>query len=168
MQSAYRPNHSTETSLLRVRNDLLCILNDRKAAILVLLDLSAAFDTIDHTIMLTRIRYLFGNTATCLAWFESYLVNRRQDMQINGSISAERPVVFGVPQGSVPGLFMFICYTAPLGDIARRYGINCNLYADDTKPCLAFKANQETANSGIQQLVAIGYRQVSQLSAAIG
>ena len=66
MQSAYRPNHSTETALLRVRNDLLCILDERKGAILVLLDLSAAFDTIDHTIMLTRVRERFGITATCL------------------------------------------------------------------------------------------------------
>ena len=55
IHSAYRPNHSTETTLLRVRNDLLCILDERKAAILVLLDLSAAFATIDHTIMLTRL-----------------------------------------------------------------------------------------------------------------
>ena len=117
MQSAYRPNHSTETALRRVRNDLLCILDERKAAILVLLDLSAAFDTIDHTIMLTRLRDRFGITATCLAWFESYLVNRSQRIQMHGKISAERLVVFGVPQGSVPGPLMFICYIVPLGDI---------------------------------------------------
>ena len=126
MQSAYRPNHSTETALLRVRNDLLCIFDERKAAILVLLDLSAAFDTIDHTIMLTRLRDRFGITATCLAWFESYLENRSQRIQMHGRLSAERPGVFGVPQGSVLGPLMFICYTAALGDIARRYGINVN------------------------------------------
>ena len=73
MQSVYRPNHSTKTALLRVPNDLLCILVQRKAAMLVLLDLSAAFDAIDHTIMLTRLRDRIGITATCLAWFESYL-----------------------------------------------------------------------------------------------
>ena len=84
MQSAYRPNHSTETAILRVRNDLLCILDEHKAAILVLLYLSAAFDTIDHTIMLTRLRDRFGITATCLAWFESYLVNRSQRIQMHG------------------------------------------------------------------------------------
>ena len=84
MQPAYRPNHSTQTALLRVPNDLLYILDERKAAILVLLDISAAFDTIDHTIMLTRLRDRFGITATCL---ESYLVNRSQCR-----ISAERPV----------------------------------------------------------------------------
>ena len=88
MQSAYRPNHSTETALLRVRNDLLCILDERKAAILVLLDLSAAFDTIDHTIMLTSLRDRFGITATCLAWFESYLVNRSQRIQMHGKTTS--------------------------------------------------------------------------------
>ena len=81
MQSAYRPNHSIETALLRVRNDLLCILDERKAAILVLLDLLAAFNTIDHTIMLTCLRDRFGITATCLAWFQSYLANWCQRIQ---------------------------------------------------------------------------------------
>ena len=143
MQSAYRPNHSTETALLRVRNDLLCILDERKAAILVLIDLSAAFDTIDHTIMLTRLRDRFGITATCLAWFESYLENRSQRIQMHGRLSAERAVVFGVPQGSVLGPLMFICYTAPLGDIARRHGINVHLYADDTQLYLAFSPHSD-------------------------
>ena len=141
MQSAYRPNHSTETALLRVRNDLLCILDERKAAILVLLDLSAALDTIDHTIMLTRLRDRFG--ITCLEWFETYLVNRSQRIQMHGRISAERPVVFGVPQGSVFSPLMFICYTAPLGDIARRHGINVHLYAEDTQRNLAFSPHSD-------------------------
>ena len=141
MQSAYRPNHSTETALLS--NDLLCILDERKAAILVLLDLSAAFDTIDHTIMLTRLRDRFGITATCLAWFESYLENRSQRIQMHGRLSAERPMVFGVPQGSVLSPLMFICYTAPLGDIARRHGINVHLYADDTQLYLAFSPHSD-------------------------
>ena len=112
---------------------ICCILDERKAAILVLLDLSAAVDTIDHIIMLTRLRDRFGITATCLAWFESYLVNRSQRIQMHDRLSAERPVVFGLPQGSVLGPLMCICYTAPLGDIARRHGINVHLYADDTQ-----------------------------------
>ena len=158
MQSAYLLNHSTETALLRVRNDLLCILDERKAAILVLLDLSAAFDTIAHTLMLTRLRDRFGIIATCLAWFESYLVNRSQHIQMHGKLSAERPVVFGVPQGSVLGPLMFICYTAPLGDIARRHGLNVHLYADDTQLYLAFcpHSNEDTiqAVTRIQDCVA--------------
>ena len=106
-------------------------------------DLSAAFDTIDHIIMLTRLRDRFGITATCLAWFESYLVKRNQRIQMHGRISAERPVVFGVPQGSVLGPLVFICYTAPLGDIARRHGINVHLYADDTQLYLAFSPHSD-------------------------
>ena len=134
--------------------------DERKAAILVLLDLSAAFDTIDHTIMLTRLRDRFGITftATCLAWFESYLVNRSQHIQMHGRLSTERPMVFGVPQGSVLGPLMFICYTAPLGDIARRHRINVHLYADDTQLYLAFSphSNEDTiqAVTRIQDCVA--------------
>ena len=74
--SSVQTTTAQRKTLLRVCNDLLCILDVRKAAILVLLCLSAAFDTIDHTIMLTRLRGRFGITATCLAWIESYLANR--------------------------------------------------------------------------------------------
>ncbi|KAK2174718.1 hypothetical protein NP493_757g00022 [Ridgeia piscesae] len=136
MQSVYRPKPQRRDSTAE-SNDLLCILDERKAAILVLLDLSAAFDTIDHTIMLTRLRDRFGITTTCLAWFESNLVNRSQRIQKHGKIPAERPVVFGVPQGSVLGPLMFICYTAPFGDIAHRHEINVHLYADDSQLYLA-------------------------------
>jgi hypothetical protein len=138
MQSAYCPNHSTETTLLRVRNYLLCILGERKAVTIVLLDLSAAFDTIDLTHMLTRLRDRFRITATSLALFESYLVNRSQRIQMHGRIPMERPVVFGVPLCSVLGPLMFIFYTTPLGDIARRHGINVHLYADDIQPYLVY------------------------------
>ena len=93
--------------------------------------------------MLTRFRDRFGITATCLAWVESYLVNRSQRIQMHGKISAERPVVFGVPQGSVLSPLMFICYTAPFGEIAHRHGINVHLYADDTQLCLAFSPHSD-------------------------
>ena len=128
MQSAFRPHHSTETALVRVCNDLLCILDERRTAILVLLDLSSTFDTIDHGIMLTRLKDRFGITGTTLKWFESYLTNRSKNIQVHGRTSEERPVAFGVPQSSVLGPLMFISYTAPLGDITHRHGINIHLY----------------------------------------
>ena len=104
----------------------------------MILDLSSAFDTIDHGIMLTRLKYRLGITGTTLKWFKSYLTNRSQNIQVHGRTSAERPVAFGVPQRSVLGPPMFISYTTPLGDIAHRHGINIHLYADDTQLYIAF------------------------------
>ena len=132
MQAAYRPHHSTETALVKVCNDLLCSLDERKAVILVLLDMSEAFDTIDHGIMLSRLRDRFGISGTALKWFESCMENRTQNIQVHDTVSEEQTVAFGDPQGSVLGPLMFISYTAPLCNIARRHGISIHLYADDT------------------------------------
>ena len=72
-QSAYRPNCSTETALLRLQNDLLCALDAKKEVVLVLLDLSAAFDTLDHQILLERMQTRYAVSGTALKWFESYI-----------------------------------------------------------------------------------------------
>ena len=74
-QSAYRPHHSNETAFLKVTNDLLSAMDDGKISVLVLLDLSAAFDTIDHDILLHRLHNVFGFGDTVLSWFQSYLEN---------------------------------------------------------------------------------------------
>ena len=102
MQSAYRLHHNTETALLRVCDDLLSILDQRKAAILVLLDLSAAFDTVSHGIKLTCLRDRFGITGLSHKWFESYLANRSQNIQIHGRTSVEDAVSFRVPLCAQP------------------------------------------------------------------
>ena len=78
-QSAFKKDHSTETALLRVRNDILISMDSHKESILVLLDLTAAFDTLDHDILLQRLEYRFGITGTALKWFESYLRGRTQE-----------------------------------------------------------------------------------------
>ena len=133
MQSAYRSGHNTETALLKIQSDLLQALDKRKAAVLVLLDLSAAFDTIDHDIMLNRLTSLFGITGKALQWLESYLTNRSQSVVIDGFTSNVANLVWGVPQGSVLGPILFTTYTQPLGAIARRHGISASFYADDTQ-----------------------------------
>ena len=99
-QSAYRPHHSTETALLKVTNDLLSAMDDGNISVLVLLDLSAAFDTIDHEILLHRLHNVFGFEDTV---FQSYLENRTQTVAVHGKHSTSAPLRYGVPQGSVLG-----------------------------------------------------------------
>ena len=109
-QSAYWSGHSTETVLLRILNDLLTSLDDSKISILLLLDLSAAFDTIDHEILLSRLKHDFGIRGTALNWFQSYFSDRKQYVLIDYHKSTETSLDFGVPQGSVLGLVLFTTY----------------------------------------------------------
>ena len=80
-------------------------------------DLSAAFDIVDHKILLNRMETKLGICGNALKWFESYLVNRTQSVYINGNQSSEETLKCGVPQGSVLGPILFNIYTLPLGDI---------------------------------------------------
>jgi hypothetical protein len=132
-QSAYRPGHSTETALLRIVNDLLLSLNDRKVSILALLDLSAAFDTIDHCILISRLRHDFGIGGTALQWFTSYLSHRTQSVIVDGLVSTAVPICFGVPQGSVLGPVLFVLYTSPLANVIDKHSVLHHSYADDSQ-----------------------------------
>ena len=132
-QSAYRPPHSTETALVRVCNDILLSLDQRKAVSLVLLDLSAAFDTIDHKMLLDRLSNI-GVQGMAHKWFQSYLHNRHQSVIIKG-VKSKR---YGVPQGSVLGPFLFTQYTVQIGAICRKHGVSYQLYADDTHIYVTF------------------------------
>jgi len=137
-QSAYKESHSTETALLKVQNDLLLSIDTMGGAVLVLLDLSAAFDTIDHSILFNRL-YDLGVRGPALNWFKSYLGDRKQTILIDGSRSTETNLRFGVPQGSVLGPILFTIYTRPLGNIAKKFGLQYHLYADDTQLYVSFK-----------------------------
>ena len=105
-QSSYRQFHSTETSLLEVLNDILLNMDKQEIILLVLLDLSSAFDTIDHAIMLDILQHDFGITGSALKWFESFLCQRKQRILVNESLSNEVNLEFGVPQGSCLGPLM--------------------------------------------------------------
>ena len=120
-QSAYRKHHSTETAILRVCNDFLEEADDRKVNLLVLLDLSAAFDTIDHNILIKRLECSFGVKGTALKWFASYLKNRTQSVKVSGFQLEKGFLQFGVPQGSVLGPVLFTMYTQPLVHIMRKF-----------------------------------------------
>ena len=113
-QSAYKKYHSTETALLKVYTDLLDGIDSGKICYLNLLDLSAAFDTIDHDILLERLHTSFGISGIVLKWIKSYLTNRTYCVKVGNYTSDSDTSRFGVPQGSVLGPFLFTLYTYPL------------------------------------------------------
>ncbi len=143
VQSAYRSDHSTETALLKVVNDLLLVLDNGDAAVLTLLDQSAAFDTVDHGILLSHLSALFGLSGTVLSWFESYLTGRLQCICISGLRSAAVLLLFGVPQGSVLGPVLFNLYNSPIHFILKRRGITYHLYSDDIQLYPTFTLNPD-------------------------
>ena len=103
LHSAYRVEPSTETALIKVRNDILSALDACSSAIFLMLDLSAVFDTIDHDILLSRLCNVYGITGDALDWFMSYLTGRIQRVVIEDSVSVNHELGFGVSQGSVLG-----------------------------------------------------------------
>ena len=105
---------------------------------LCLLDLSAAFDTIDHSILLQRLKSWFGINNTVLSWIQSYLSSRSFTVNINNIKSSPFQLLYGVPEGSVLGPLLFILYTTPLSHIISRSSVNHKLYADDTQLFLSF------------------------------
>ena len=146
LQSAYKQSHSTETALLKVHNDILRGIDEQKVCMLVLLDLSAAFDTVDHEILLSRLENRFGITGTALAWYKSYLSGRSQQVSVNGVLSEPQTLMYGVPQGSILGPQKFVKYTVPLGEIIRKHGLAYHFYADDTQLYIIFDV-KNTAES---------------------
>ena len=133
-QSAYKVGHSTETALLCIKNEIHLSLSKGMPTALVLLDLSAAFDTIDHDTLLSCLSSRFGFDGSALKWFRSYLQDRFQSVKIGSSLSNLFKLKFEVPQGSVLGPLLFSLYTTPLSQVIRKYtGVRYHFYADDTQ-----------------------------------
>ncbi|XP_056006684.1 uncharacterized protein LOC130050513 [Ostrea edulis] len=140
-QSAYRQGHCTETALLRVHNDVVYAIGEQKAVSLVQLDLSAAFDTVDHLRLLQILKDL-GIKDTVLTWFASYLTNRTQIVKVKGAKSDATELGCGVHQGSVLGSVLFNIYTASLGALLRKNNVLYHMYADDNELYISFKVQQ--------------------------
>ena len=143
--SAYRKFHSTETALLKIHNDILSSMDDGRVTALTLLDLSAAFDTIDHTILLRRLGNWFGVSGKALDWFKSYLTGRRQRIKLGNCLSSRSDLSFGVPQGSVLGPLLFTLYTTPLSSLVSGHAIPHHLYADDSQLYVSFSSGDSAA-----------------------
>ena len=129
-QSAYRPMHSTETALLEVQNDLLRNLDDGKTTVLVLLDLSAAFDTLDHSGVISLLENWYDISGNAPRWFASYLMDRQQVVKVKEFVGEPFQTKYGVSQGSVLGPLLFTLYTTPLSKIISRHNVCHHLYAD--------------------------------------
>jgi len=148
VQSGFRPGHSTETAVLKVLSDILAAVDRGDIAVLVLLDLSAAFDTVDHEILLERMCQTFGIVDQAHSWFGSYLSGRTQSVRRGDVTSSSAAIDCGVPQGSVLGPILFLLYTADLQRIIQRHQLTPHLYADDTQiygSCRPTDADQLTA-----------------------
>lgn len=157
-QSAYRKYHSTETALLKVCADLIEAMDSGNHVLLGLLDLSAAFDTVDQDILIERLSRSYGVQSTALNWFRSYLANRKQSVQFNGQKSSVRNLRFGVPQGSVLGPLLFLLYTADLGKLAESCGLSSHFYADDSQ---LYASGRPSASEEVRQRMKLGIEKIA-------
>ena len=133
---------------MKVHNDIVSATDNQSYVILLLLDLSAAFDMVHHKILLQRHSCRFGINGKALCWFKSYLENRTQVVNIKGATSCSKDLRCGVPQGSVLGPILYVLYTSPLGDIVRNHGLSCHFYADYTQLyCSFLKASRSSGFS---------------------
>ena len=133
-QPAYKAGHSTETAVSCIQNDIHLSLSKGMPRALVLLDLSAAFDMIDHDTLLTCLSTRFGITGTVLRWFTTYLLDSFQSVKMGSVVSECFKLNFEVPHGSVLGPLLFSLYTSPLSQVIAKFkDVKYHFYADDSQ-----------------------------------
>ena len=153
--SAYKKHHSTETLLLKIHSDLMNNMDKQKVTLLVLLDLSAAFDTVSLDILSQIFKYRFNIQGGVLSWFQTYLSDRKQRVMINNTISEMYSLKYGVPQGSCAGPVAFLGYLSSMYDIVDKRLPMIGGYADDHQLYLAFNpGSQQNEMDAIQRLEA--------------
>ena len=131
-QFGYKKSHSTESLLLQIVDETLIGFERKTATVLILLDMSAAFDTVDLKKLMVILESKIGIKGTALQWFRSFLFDREQKVKIHGFTSNLLVTLYGVPQGSVLGPVLFNIYVASLSDVMKNTGIFSSSYADDT------------------------------------
>ena len=140
-QSAYKANHSTETALLHVHDAMIRAIGEGNAVLFIMIDLSAAFDTVDLDILLCTLDSL-GVKGKAAAWLCSYLEHRRQHVVIGDAKSNPLTSKYGVPQGSVLGPILFTIYMTSLGHLLRHHNVEYHCYADDTQIWMPFEPHR--------------------------
>ena len=152
-QSGFRKTHSTTTCLLTFLDYIYTSMDEGYTCGVAFLDLKKAFDTVDHRILLDKLKHM-GLKESAISWFGTYLMGRRQIVKYKGIPSAEEDVAYGVPQGSILGPLLFIIYINDLPTVVSRG--NCFLYADDTAIAYRAKSRDE-----LQGLLTVGLHEVS-------
>ena len=137
-QSGYRKWHSCDSAVLKIQNDTLLMIDKKSHVVLMLLDLSAAFDTINHDILIAKLKKLYGFNGVIIEWIKSYITDRSFRVSVNGKYSDTCSLEIGVPQGSILGPLFFILYTKELESIAQKYNFSIHLYADDSQIYFSF------------------------------
>ena len=125
-QSGFRKHHSTESATLRVLSDIY-------SALLALLDVSAAFDTVDHDILMHRLAESFGIVGQAHDWLSSFVTRRTYSVRFGATTTSPWKVRSGIPQGSILGPLLYILYTADVAALVESLGFKVHLYADDTQ-----------------------------------
>ena len=143
-QSAYTKGCSHETVLVSVANTIIEAMTSQRLTGLCLLDLSSAFDTIDHTVLIERLSSWFNIGGTALSWLLSFLLNRIFSVKVGDNLSEPRDLLYGVPQGSVLGPILFSLYTTPLSTVIASQAIGHHFFADDTQSFDSFTRSFES------------------------
>ena len=140
-QSAYKPGFSTETVLLKVKDYIQSSFDNCNGVLLAMIDMSAAFDTLSHDILLARLCSEVGISGSVLMWFKSYLANRCQSVLVGDTLSDSKELLVGVPQLSVLGPLLYLIYMLPVKKLFSNFDVNYHAYADDFQVYIDFNLN---------------------------